>query len=54
MKLYDSGVFLLNGTTIVPEDEAGKELQDKKEQYKTGTISYDILQAHNIGEDNSP
>ena len=30
MKLYDSGVFLLNGTTIVPEDEAGKELQDKK------------------------
>ena len=51
MKLYDSGVFLLNGTTIVPEDEAGKGLQDKKEQYKTGTISYDILQAHNIGED---
>ena len=51
MKLYDSGVFLLNGTTIVPEDEAGKKLQDKKEQYKTGTISYDILQAHNIGED---
>ena len=51
MKLYDSGVFLLNGTTIVPEDEAGKELQDKKEQYKTGTISFDILQAHNIGED---
>lgn len=51
MKLYDSGVFLLNGTTIVPEDEAGKELQDKKEQYKTGTISYVILQAHNIGED---
>lgn len=51
MKLYDSGVFLLNGTTIVPEDEVGKELQDKKEQYKTGTISYDILQAHNIGED---
>lgn len=51
MKLYDSGVFLLNGTTIVPEDEAGKRLQDKKEQYKTGTISYDILQAHNIGED---
>ena len=51
MKLYDSGVFLLNGTTIVPEDEAGKELQDKREQYKTGTISYDILLAHNIGED---
>lgn len=52
MKLYDSGVFLLNGTKIVPVNEAGKELQDKKEQYKTGTISYDILQAHNIGEDN--
>ncbi|MGF0096638.1 hydratase [Peptoniphilus sp. SGI.035] len=51
MKLYDSGVFLLNGTKIVPVNEAGKELQDKKEQYKTGTISYDILQSHNIGED---
>lgn len=51
MKLYDSGVFLLNGAIIVPENEAEKELQDKKEQYKTGTISYDILQAHNIGED---
>ena len=34
MKLYDSGVFLLNGTTIVPEDEAGKELHVKKNSTK--------------------
>lgn len=51
MKLYDSGVFLLNGTTVISENEAEKELRDKKEQYKTGTISYDILQEHNTGSD---
>lgn len=51
MKLYDSGVFLLNGTTVVPENEADQELYEKKEQYKSGTISYEILQAHNTGSD---
>lgn len=51
MKLYDSGVFLLNGTTVVPENEADQELYEKKEQYKSGTISYEILQAHNTGND---
>ena len=33
MKLYDSGVFLLNGTEIIPEKEADGELQEKKEIY---------------------
>ena len=51
MKLYDSGVFLLNGTEIIPEKEADRELQEKKEIYKSGTISWDILQSHNTGSD---
>ena len=51
MKLYDSGVFLLNGTEIIPEKEADRELQEKKGIYKSGTISWDILQSHNTGSD---
>ena len=46
MKLYDSGVFLLEGETIVEENEAGSDFLEKKEQYKEGTISYGILQEH--------
>ena len=49
MKLYDSGVFLLEGETIVEENDAGREFSEKKEQYKEGTISYGILQEHNTG-----
>ena len=49
MKLYDSGVFLLEGETVVGENEAPRELLEKKEQYKEGTISYGILQEHNTG-----
>lgn len=49
MKLYDSGVFLLEGETIVEENEAGSDFLEKKEQYKEGTISYGILQEHNTG-----
>ena len=51
MKLYDSGVFLLNGTEIIPEKEADRDLPEKKEIYKSGTISWDILQSHNTGSD---
>ena len=48
VKLYDSGVFLLNGKTLVPEREAvGLE----KEAARKGTISYGILQAHNQSGD---
>lgn len=49
MKLYDSGVFLLEGERVVGENEAPRELLEKKEQYKEGTISYGILQDHNTG-----
>ncbi len=52
MKLYDSGVYLVNGTEIVAEAEAAKvqALTGKtadKEQAKKGTISYGILEKHN-------
>lgn len=51
MKLYDSGVFLIDGSTIVPEEEAQRELLEKKEEHREGTISYGILQKHNMGTD---
>lgn len=42
-------MFLLEGETIVEENDAGSEFLEKKEQYKEGTISYGILQEHNTG-----
>ncbi|MBQ8083164.1 MAG: hydratase [Clostridia bacterium] len=52
IKLYDGGVYLVNGTEVVPEAEAAKveSLTGKaadKETAKTGTIAYNILKAHN-------
>ena len=52
IKLYDGGVYLVNGTEVVPEAEAAKveTLTGKspnKEEAKTGTIAYGILKAHN-------
>lgn len=44
VKLYDGGVFLVNGTEIVPEKE---NTVYKKEEAKKGTIAYSILEAHN-------
>ena len=52
IKLYDEGIYLVNGKEIVKESEAGKVEQltgkpaDKTEARK-GTISYGILEAHN-------
>lgn len=46
--LYDSGVYLLNGETLIPEQEAANTVTVSKEEAKKGTISYDILQSHNI------
>lgn len=48
IKLYDEGVYLLNGNTLVPESQAAPELMRKKEDAHKGTISYSILQAHNV------
>lgn len=52
VKLYDSGVYLVNGTEIVPESEAAKVqaltgAMPQKEDAKKGTIAYSILEAHN-------
>lgn len=56
IKLYDGGVFLLNGTELVAEQDkeravqlAGREID--KEEAKKGTISYSILKNHNTTED---
>ena len=52
IKLYDEGVYLVNGTELVPESEAGKVQQltgapADKDAAKRGTIAYGILKAHN-------
>ena len=50
IKLYDSGVYLLNGTEIIEDNLAGNcnELQYvNKEDAKQGTMAFKILQKHN-------
>ena len=49
--LYDSGVYLLNGSTLVPEKNAPAVVSVSKEEAKKGTISYGILQEHNVSGD---
>ena len=49
VKLYDGGVYLVNGTEIVPEAAAPETYQ--KDTAKQGTIAYFILKAHNTAED---
>ena len=51
VKLYDSGVYLLNGRDLVPEAEAQGRVSISREDAKKGTISYGILQAHNVSGD---
>ncbi len=56
VKLYESGVYLVNGSEIVPEAEAEKvrvltgSPADKAEARK-GTMAYGIIKAHNQSED---
>ena len=45
MKLYDTGVYLLNGQKIVPENQA--DFHVSKEEAAKSTIAYSILKAHN-------
>ena len=49
VKLYDEGVFLVNGNNIVPESEATPDMN--KDEAKKGTIAYSILKAHNTSDD---
>ncbi len=53
VNLYDSGVFLVDGNKIVDESEAASQLGllASKNEAKKGTISYDILKAHNTVSD---
>ena len=52
IKLYDGGVYLVNGAEIVPEEESEKvrlltgRAADKTEACK-GTMAYEIIRAHN-------
>ena len=45
MKLYDTGVYLLNSQKIVPENQA--DFSVSKEEAAKSTIAYSILKAHN-------
>lgn len=49
--LYDSGVYLLNGKTLVSEKDAAGQVKVSKEEAKKGTIAYGILQNHNVSGD---
>ena len=56
VKLYDEGIYLVNGTEIVSESEAAKvqALTGKaanKEEAKKGTMACSILSAHNTSGD---
>ncbi|MCL2719498.1 MAG: hydratase [Lachnospiraceae bacterium] len=48
IKLYDSGVYLLNGATLIPD--GAETLAYNKEEAKKATIAYDILTAHNTSD----
>lgn len=58
VKLYDSGVYLVNGMEVVPEAKSGKveaitgQPVNQKEAEK-GTIAYSIMEAHNTSGDMS-
>ncbi len=52
VKLYDTGAYLVNRTTIVPEAEAAKAeamtgKKVSKKEARKGTIAYGIMNAHN-------
>ena len=56
INLYDGGIYLVNGSEIIPEKEAAKveKLTGKaadKEEAKKGTIAYGILKVHNQSDD---
>jgi aconitate hydratase len=47
IKLYDSGVYLVNGKEILAEDNNAKLENITKEEAKRNTIAYSILEKHN-------
>nr|WP_314465253.1 hydratase [uncultured Clostridium sp.] len=58
VKLYEGGVYLINGTEVVPEADIEKAVFStnktvNKEEAQKGTIAYSILEAHNTSGDMS-
>ena len=56
VKLYDGGAYLVNGTVLVPEEEAKKVevltgTAANKDEAKKGTIAYSIMEKHNTSGD---
>ena len=54
LKLYDNGIYLVNGETICscPEEAAQKSgITTTKEEAAKGTMAYGILKAHNQSDD---
>ncbi|MCI8887907.1 MAG: hydratase [Hungatella sp.] len=56
VRLYDGGVYLVNGREIVPEHEEAKvrsltRKEVSREEARKGTIAYNIIKAHNTTED---
>ena len=54
LKLYDSGVYLLNGREIVTDQQIAAQKAGHpvtKEYAQQGTIAYGILKAHNKSGD---
>ena len=49
IKLYENGVYLLNGTEIV-EDTGNVQVPLTKEEAAQNTMAYGILKAHNTSE----
>ena len=50
IKLYENGVYLLNGTEIV-EDTGSAQVSVSKEEAAKNTIAYGVLEAHNTSSD---
>ncbi len=57
MRLYDGGVYLLNGSRIIPDDQdAQARLESEacvttREEARKGTIAWSILHDHNLSGD---
>lgn len=56
VKLYDGGVYLVNGKEIVPEEEAAKVKaltgrEANREEARQGTMAWQIIKAHNTSGD---
>ncbi len=50
IKLYDGGVYLLDGETLVPLSDRERCPQTPPQEAKKGTMAYSILQAHNTAD----